>query len=143
MLNTYLRLLLTCFLIASCSHNDVVFDEPIVQELNLSEIEQIAQIQDTTKKQHEIIEQKENLAKIEQKYGEQWGFCECVVANDSIDRAVKALIDFETPAAEKLLDRFDYVAKKCQAFLGMDANRTPEERLKHEKKVKRCLKQIN
>jgi hypothetical protein len=96
---------------------------------------------DTTKKIHEIKEQKENLAKIEKKYGEQWGFCECVVANDSIDKAVKNVVDFETPQAEKLLERFDYVSKKCQAFLGMDANRTPEERIKHEKKVKRCLKE--
>lgn len=95
---------------------------------------------DTVKKNYEIKENQENLQKIEKQYGEQWGFCECVVANDSIDKAVKKIDDFESPQAEKLLDRFDYVAQKCQAFLGMDSNRTPEERSKHEKKVKKCLK---
>lgn len=97
-------------------------------------------ISDTFKKKHEIKEQQENLAKIEKRYGEQWGFCECVVANDSIDKAVKKITDFETPETEKLLERFDHVSKKCQAFLGMDSSRTPEEREKHEKKVKKCLK---
>lgn len=94
---------------------------------------------DTVKKKHEIKEQKENLEKIEKKYGEQWGFCECVVINDSIDKAVKSLADFETPEAEKLLERWEFVSNRCQAFLGMDSNKTPEDREKHAKKVKRCL----
>lgn len=98
---------------------------------------------DTVQKMHEIREQKENLEKIEKKYGEQWGFCECVVANDSIDKAVKKLVDFDTPEADKLLERFEFVSNKCQAFLGMDANKTPEEREKHEKKVKKCLENIS
>jgi hypothetical protein len=97
-------------------------------------------VEDTTKKSHEIKEHQENLKVIEKKFGEQWGFCECVVANDSIDKAVKKLVDFESKQAEKLLERFEYVSTKCQAFLGMDANRTPEERIKHEKRVKKCLK---
>lgn len=97
---------------------------------------------DTIKKKHEIKEEKENLALIEKKYGTQWDFCQCVVKNDSIDKAVKNLVDFETPEAEQLMERFDFVSKKCQAFLGMDANKTPDERLKHEKKVKKCLQVV-
>lgn len=126
--------------ILSCNSNPGT--EEIENEESVSIEQEIpnAFVADTAKKQHQIKEEKENLEKIEKKYGEQWGFCECVVANDSIDKAVKNLVDFETPQAEKLLDRFDYVSKKCQAFLGMDASRTPEERQKHEKKVKKCLK---
>ena len=96
--------------------------------------------QDTTKKAHEIKEFNENLKVIEKKYGEQWGFCECVVANDSINKAVQNLVDYESPQAERLFERFEYVSTKCQAFLGMDANRTPEQRADHQKKVKNCLK---
>lgn len=136
-------LFLTFLFILSCNSN------PDTEEIESEELVSVEQeipdafVTDTTKKNHQIKEEKENLEKIEKKYGEQWGFCECVVANDSIDKAVKNLIDFETPQAEKLLDRFDYVSKKCQAFLGMDASRTPEERQKHEKKVKKCLKDAN
>lgn len=138
----YSVLFLTFLFILSC--NSSPDTEEIKEEL-ISVEEEIPNVfvADTAKKKHQIKEEKENLEKIEKKYGEQWGFCECVVANDSIDKAVKNLIDFETPQAEKLLERFDYVSKKCQAFLGMDASRTPEERQKHEKKVKKCLKDAN
>lgn len=88
----------------------------------------------------EVKEFKENLEKIEKKYGEQWGFCECVVANDSVNEALMNLEDFDSPEFDKLNSRSDFIMKKCQAFLGMDANKTPEERALHEKKVKKCLK---
>ncbi len=78
---------------------------------------------------------KENIKKIEKKYGEQWDFCKCVVANDSIDKAVKG-----GNTTDKLLNRFDVVDQHCKSFLSMDANITPEEREKHEKKVKKCLR---
>ena len=41
---------------------------------------------------------------------------------------------------ERLSNRFDVIDEKCQAFRIQDANRTPEERAIHEKKVKKCLK---
>lgn len=134
---------LTFFIISSCNSTTAVQEDKSDETSLNTESGGIesALISDTAPKKHEAKEQKENLAKIEQKYGEQWGFCECVVVNDSIDQAVKKTTDFDTPEAEKLLNRFDYVSKKCQAFLGMDTNRTPEERQKHEKKVKRCLRE--
>lgn len=79
----------------------------------------------------------ENHEKIVKKYGEQWGFCECVIANDSINKASqKNLSDTQL---EKLMTRWDYVEQKCQEFL-TNPNTTPEERIAHEKKVKKCLK---
>lgn len=80
-----------------------------------------------------------NLEKIEKKHGEQWDFCTCVVKNDSINKA------FSSPVSDaefdRLSDRFDVIDKHCKAFLAQNPNQTPEERAKHEKKVKKCLKE--
>jgi hypothetical protein len=83
-------------------------------------------------------ELQENLLKIEAKYGEQWDFCNCVVVGDSINDALQK--DMSDKELDKLLKRFDYVDKKCQAFRIQDPNRTPEERDAHEKRVRKCLK---
>ncbi len=130
------------FTVASCTSKSKPTEEIVDFDSLQVEVESDTisrMFSDTLKKAHEVREQKENLLVIEKKYGEQWGFCECVMANDSIDKAVKSLVDFETPAAEKLLERFEYVSTKCQAFLGMDNSRTPEQRAAHQKKVKNCL----
>jgi hypothetical protein len=81
----------------------------------------------------------ENLSKIEDKYGTQWDFCTCVVKNDSINRAIMnpAVSDAQM---DILFERSEAIDKKCQAFLVQSPNQTPEERYKHEKKVKDCLK---
>lgn len=81
------------------------------------------------------VEFQENKRKIEAVYGEQWDFCKCIVLNDSIDKAVKA-----GHMDDKLMERFDEVDQHCKSFLVMDQSRTPEERIKHEKKVAKCLK---
>lgn len=132
------------FQLYSCGNdknNDVIVDDKKEAEvIDTITSKMMAEI-DTTKKKHEIKEFKENLKVIEKKYGEQWGFCECVVANDSVNNALIATTNFEGTKFDKLMERSDYVTQKCQAFLSMDANKTPEERLKHEKKVKKCLKE--
>ncbi len=79
---------------------------------------------------------KENKKKIEAIYGEQWDFCKCVVLNDSLDKAAKA-----GKMDDKFMERFDEVDTHCKSFLVMDNIRTPEEREKHEKKIKKCLKE--
>ncbi|MEY3236446.1 MAG: hypothetical protein RI883_547 [Bacteroidota bacterium] len=80
-----------------------------------------------------------SIAKIEEKYGEQWDFCDCVVKGDSINKAFSKpnLPDKEF---DRLSARFDEIDTKCQAFRIQDANRTPEQRDKHEKKVRKCLR---
>lgn len=85
-------------------------------------------------------ELQESIAKIEEKYGEQWDFCDCVVKGDSIN---KAFSKPNLPDAEfdRLSKRFDEIDEKCQAFRIQDANRTPEQRELHEKKVKKCLRE--
>lgn len=78
----------------------------------------------------------ENKVKIEQKYGEQWDFCRCVVANDSLDKVVKSGAEMD----DNFMKVFEEVDQKCKAFLVMSPNKTPKERAEHEKKIKNCLK---
>jgi hypothetical protein len=79
-----------------------------------------------------------NLAEIEKKHGEQWDFCTCVLKNDSINKAfMKELSD---EAFDKLSLRFDVIDAKCKAFLAQNPNQTPDDRAKHEKKVRDCLR---
>ena len=94
-----------------------------------------------TKKIVKVIDPKteklEVHAKIVAKYGEQWDFCNCVMKNDSINKALeKTLSDKQT---DKLMTRWEFVDTKCKDFL-TTPNTTPEERSKHEWKVKQCLK---
>jgi hypothetical protein len=37
------------------------------------------------------------------------------------------------------MNRFDEIERLCKVFKMQDPNRTPEERLAHEKKVNACL----
>lgn len=141
----HLFFIISCvtFLLFSCGNEkntDVIVEDKKEEVIDTITSQMMAEI-DTTKKKHEIKEFKENLKVIEKKYGEQWGFCECVVVNDSVNNALIATTNFEGAKFDKLMERSDYVTQKCQAFLSMDANKTPEERLKHEKKVKKCLKE--
>lgn len=82
-------------------------------------------------------EKTENHTKIIEKFGEQWDFCTCVLANDSINSAFeKTVTDAET---NKLMKRWGHVEIKCKEFLTSE-NKTPEQRIEHELKVKKCLK---
>jgi hypothetical protein len=83
------------------------------------------------------VEQKENHARIEAKYGVQWDFCTCVTANDSINTAFEG--NLTDKQAENLMARWEFIGNKCKEFL-TNPNTTPEERAIHEKKVKKCLK---
>ena len=82
-------------------------------------------------------EKTENHNKIIEKFGEQWDFCKCVLANDSINSAFeKTVTDAKT---NKLMKRWEHVEVKCKEFLTSE-NKSPEQRIEHELKVKKCLK---
>ncbi|MFK7786966.1 MAG: hypothetical protein AB8B56_17730 [Crocinitomicaceae bacterium] len=85
---------------------------------------------------------KENLAQIEKKHGVQWDFCTCVVANDSLDKAVKNE-NISDAEMDEIFERLEVVSEKCKAFQIQNPNQTPEERARHEKKVRDCLKAAN
>lgn len=80
----------------------------------------------------------ENLAQIEKEFGEQWGFCECIIRNDSVQKAFQNpnISDAEFDALDA---RSTVIANKCKAFLVQSMNQTPEERYEHKKKVNDCL----
>lgn len=74
---------------------------------------------------------------IEEKYGEQWDFCDCVVKNDSIEKALETADDSQI---DKILERMDEVDTHCKSMLAQP-NTTPEQRDKHARKVRKCLKE--
>ncbi|MEX1003441.1 MAG: hypothetical protein WDZ35_15085 [Crocinitomicaceae bacterium] len=73
---------------------------------------------------------------IEATYGKQWDFCDCVVKNDSVNKAIETAGDDEFDA---ILERMDEIDKHCKKML-TTPNTTPEERAKHDRKVRKCLK---
>lgn len=76
----------------------------------------------------------ENL--IEATYGEQWDFCDCVVKNDSVNKAIESAGDDEFDA---ILERMEVIDQHCKAMLATP-NTTPDEREAHERKVRKCLR---
>lgn len=133
--------ILSFFLVlASCSSNEKCEECELKNENDTIVKDTVASLDDAIKAENvedKSREQVENLKKIEKKYGEQWDFCTCVIANDSINNAFE-----KSPSdkqAEKLMKRWEYVEVKCKEFL-TQPNTTPEERALHEKKVRKCLK---
>ncbi len=111
------------------------------QKTELDSLKQMKEKSKEAKKAVKVIDKKtekiEVHEKIVEKYGEQWDFCNCVVKNDSINNALeKTLSDKQT---DKLMARWEYVDTKCKEFITAP-NTTPEQRAKHEWKVKQCLK---
>lgn len=110
-------------------------DDPL--EVDTIEIKSDYSMDDVDPKERK--EFKENLAQIEKKHGVQWDFCTCISANDSINKALQ-VPDLPDSKLDNLIDRLTTVEEKCQAFLVQNPNQTPEERARHEKKVRDCLK---
>ena len=108
---------------------DTVADVEIISDYDMSTVD--------TK---DVKEFKENLAKIEKKYGEQWDFCMCAVKQDSVNKAFQNP-DLSDAEFDKVLKRSDLIDEKCQAFMVQNPNVTPEERADHERKIKKCLKE--
>lgn len=137
MLKAILPLTAILFLIASCG-NDPKVHKDKSKDIDKDEVKK--QLTAPIKKDT-VISKKAEVesikAKIEQKYGEQWEFCDCIVRLDSITDAFEKKL---TPAQEeKLMARWEYVDVKCKE-LTTNPSTTPEERYKHENKVKKCLK---
>ncbi len=76
-------------------------------------------------------------SQIEKIYGEQWDFCDCVIKNDSIEKAIFATDD--EAQLDLILERMIVVDQHCKELL-TTPNTTPDDRAKHERKVNRCLR---
>ena len=81
----------------------------------------------------------DTLRIIEQRYGEQWDFCTCVVKNDSIEKAFMTP-DLSDEGFNEISERYDFIDTKCKASLIMYDIKTPEERAAHVQRVKDCLR---
>lgn len=148
MLKNLLFILTLFFLIGCKPDGEVVNDVPdVVDTLDVQtekedsiEKEIISDYDMSTVDKKNSAEFKESLVKIEKEFGEQWGFCDCVVKGDSIN---KAFMNPNLPDNEfdRLASRLDEIDEKCQAFRIQNPSGTPEERADHEKKVKKCLKE--
>lgn len=140
--SVYFPLLFLAFILFSCGSNEECTDcQMDVKADTLEKKDDLTvALKDTaTEKKSVEVEMKENHAKIVQKYGEQWDFCTCVIANDSINTAFEK--GGMTPKQEeKLMARWEHVDNKCKELL-TTPNTTPDERARHEKKVRKCLKQ--
>lgn len=79
-----------------------------------------------------VEEAKKEIVK---KYGAQWDFCTCIKKSDSVNNALMEASDDEFDA---VMERSEYIDSKCKELL-IRPNATPEDRLKHDKKVKKCL----
>lgn len=84
-----------------------------------------------------VDEEVETANLIEEKYGEQWDFCDCVVKNDSINKVVADAPD--DADYDAIFARMDEIDMHCKEML-TTPNTTPEEREKHERRVRKCLK---
>ncbi|SFT49559.1 hypothetical protein SAMN05216474_0883 [Lishizhenia tianjinensis] len=79
----------------------------------------------------------EEKIEIEKNFGQQWDFCNCVKALDSLTQALgkNNLSDQEL---DQLLQRSDYIDLKCKTITA-EPSSTLEEREAHQKKVRKCL----
>jgi len=138
----YFQFLFLSLFVISCGSNEECTDCQIETKVDtVAKADDLSTVlKDTaTEKKAISVELKENHEKIVKKYGEQWDFCTCVVANDSINDAFEK--GGMTPKQEeKLMARWEYLDNKCKEML-TTPNTTPEERAKHDKKVMKCLKQ--
>ncbi|WP_341901167.1 hypothetical protein [Fluviicola taffensis] len=138
----YFQFLFLSLFVISCGSNEECTDCQIETNVDtVAKADDLSTVlKDTaTEKKAISVELKENHEKIVKKYGEQWDFCTCVVANDSINDAFEK--GGMTPKQEeKLMARWEYVDNKCKEML-TTPNTTPEERARHDKKVMKCLKQ--
>lgn len=95
--------------------------------------------EDTTEDEvkYEDPEVQEAHKEIVKKFGIQWDFCTCIKKSDSVNTALMEASDEDF---DVVMERSEYIDSKCKGML-IQPNATPEERMKHEKKVKNCLAQ--
>jgi hypothetical protein len=135
----YLRILPFIFLFCACQENTACEDCASSGKVVNVRQETLAEaIERKEKHDFPLDDLKEEIEKIEAAYGEQWDFCDCVEKGDSLNKAISAgkLSDV---AFDRLSKRFDEIELRCKVFKMQDPNRTPQERLAHEKKVNDCL----
>lgn len=131
-------------LLFSCN-NTPTTDEPIklidttVVEVDTIFVDTTSMLPDSLLKEGYVDETAEIANIIEKKYGEQWDFCDCVVKSDSINKVFANSDDLSEEEFDAAFARMEVIDGHCIELL-TTPNTTPEERSKHERKVKKCLR---
>jgi hypothetical protein len=86
-----------------------------------------------------VDEELEIATIIEEKYGEQWDFCDCIVKNDSVNKAFLNVNEDDDEQFDEIFARSEVIDQHCKEILATP-NTTPEERARHDRKVQKCLK---
>jgi len=139
----FFNVFILSLLLISCNsgdgdNNDNIDSLIIPIDTLITEIDTTSSLPDSLKGKGYVESTEEIEKEIEKKFGKQWDFCDCIVKQDSVNKA--AAKDGLTDAQyDALFDRMDVIDKHCMA-LTATPNTTPEERQKHERKVKKCLK---
>lgn len=138
----YMGLVVALFSQVSCggnaNENEVVDNDTTTVDTTLVDSSLMDTIQSEFVDSAGYVDQEAEIAdEIEKKFGEQWDFCDCVVKNDSVNKAIDLAESDEE--FDKILARMDEIDSHCKEML-TTPNTTPEERKKHERKVKKCLK---
>lgn len=138
-----LALVLSSLLFTACKANEDISD--IESDIDSTDIEVFVQGDDilesfeTLNEEASLDEQNESekiRAEIVEKFGEQWDFCVCIVKSDSVNTALMETDDDDE--FDLIMERSDFIDSKCKEML-LQPNSTPEDRAKHEQRVKRCL----
>lgn len=93
------------------------------------------QMEDTVEVVYEDPAVQEAHEEIVKKFGTQWDFCTCVQKSDSVNTA---LMEASDKVFDAIMERSEFIDSKCKGLL-IQPNATPEDRAKHEIKVKKCL----
>ena len=119
--------------------DDMISADTLSVDTTLVELDTtLLAIDDTTNMSEYVDDSKEAESIIEEKYGEQWDFCTCVIKNDSIQKAI-VTPDLSDENLDELLEKFEFVDLKCKAFQLEFEILTPEERVSFEQRSKECL----
>lgn len=122
----------------SCTNGESKYDIVEIEEEGNLTIEAVDSIEiDTTEYVSEVVEKNEIKKEIEKKYGKQWDLCDCVKKNDSIQKVIEKMGDEDD--FDPVFARMEEIDQHCKEMLTIP-NTTPEDRQKHQKRVKDCLR---
>lgn len=131
--------LLGCLgIVISCnsSHKSNVKNQ--IQKDSITNSNKDDSLEDGIKEHYEIDQAKTNEKIIQKEYGIQWDFCDCIVKNDSIQKAIDLAGDIDDSEFEALMNRFEEIDQHCKSIIASPST-TPDDRIKHERRVKKCL----
>jgi hypothetical protein len=139
--------LVLLFFLTACKSNSSSENEHLVDTTQVIEIDTVSKIEidttsslpDSLQKAGYVDETNEVEKEIEKKYGKQWDFCDCVVKNDSINKVFENP-DLSDEDFDKAFARMEEIDNHCKTLLTAP-NTTPDERDRHKRKVRKCLKE--